>query len=71
MSRCTSEVIVCGVVGEFTDKTLRLYFETLFSFPERSQREKSVVVDLRKILFGRRVILIPSLCDTTQFASSK
>jgi len=36
MSRCTSEVVVCAVVGEYTDETLRLYFEILPSSPERS-----------------------------------
>ena len=36
MSRCTSEVVVCGVFGEFTDETLRLYLETLSSSPTRS-----------------------------------
>ena len=34
MSRCTSEVVVCGVFGEFTDESLRLYLETLSSSPE-------------------------------------
>ena len=36
MSRCTSEVVSRGVVGGFTDETLFLYLEILFSCPERS-----------------------------------
>ena len=36
MSRRISEVVVCGIFGEFTDESLRLYLETLSSSPERS-----------------------------------
>ena len=71
MSRCISEIVVCGVVGEFTDETLRLYLETLSSSPERSNTVFRQEGDINlscwtyKILSGRRVILITFVRDTT------
>ena len=35
MSRCSSEVVVCGVLGEFTDEIFRLYLEALSSSPTK------------------------------------
>ena len=46
MSRCTSEVDVCGVVGELTDETLRLYLVKLSSSPERSNTVLRHEVDI-------------------------
>ena len=50
MSRCTSEVVVCGVVDELTDETLRLYLEMLSWLPKRRNTVSRLTAELWLLL---------------------